>query len=95
MLLNKFLQFDNEVNPRTHYEKTGAEIVAALGDVDVVVLGAGTGGTLTGVGQKLKEKNPNCILVAAEPDGSVMINKDGKPHSFLVSRCLHSFLHSK
>ena len=83
-------QFDNDVNPRTHFEKTGAEIVSALGDVDVVVLGAGTGGTMTGVGKKLKEKNPKCILVAAEPDGSTMINKNGKPHSFLVIyQCLN------
>ncbi|KAJ8714044.1 hypothetical protein PYW08_007664 [Mythimna loreyi] len=77
-------QFDNDVNPRTHFENTGAEIVSALGDVDVVVLGAGTGGTMTGVGKKLKEKNPQCVLVAAEPDGSVMLNKNGKAHPFLV-----------
>ncbi|XP_026743335.1 uncharacterized protein LOC113505017 [Trichoplusia ni] len=77
-------QFVNEVNPRTHYEGTAEEIVSALGDVDMVVLGAGTGGTLTGVGKRLKEKNPKCILVAAEPDGSIMINKNGKQHSFLV-----------
>ncbi|KAH9639235.1 hypothetical protein HF086_014099 [Spodoptera exigua] len=77
-------QFDNEINPRAHYENTGEEIVADLGSVDVLVLGAGSGGTLSGVGSKLKEVNPDCKLVAAEPDGSVMINKDGNPHPFLV-----------
>ncbi|KAF9413121.1 hypothetical protein HW555_008563 [Spodoptera exigua] len=77
-------EFDNEINPRAHYENTGEEIVAALGSVDVLVLGAGSGGTLSGVGSKLKEVNPDCKLVAAEPDGSVMINKDGNPHPFLV-----------
>ncbi|CAH1637762.1 unnamed protein product [Spodoptera littoralis] len=77
-------QFDNEINPRAHYENTGEEIVAALGKVDFVVLGAGSGGTLSGVGSRLKENNPDCKLVAAEPDGSIMINKDGNPHPFLV-----------
>ncbi|CAH0690198.1 unnamed protein product [Spodoptera exigua] len=82
--LNATLMVDNEINPRAHYENTGEEIVAALGSVDVLVLGAGSGGTLSGVGSKLKEVNPDYKLVAAEPDGSVMINKDGNPHPFLV-----------
>ncbi|XP_047033982.1 cysteine synthase-like [Helicoverpa zea] len=77
-------QFDNEVNPMTHFENTGEEIVSALGDVDVVVLGAGTGGTMTGVGRRLKENNPKCIIVAAEPEGSTLFIKKGKPHSSLV-----------
>ncbi|XP_035449125.2 cysteine synthase [Spodoptera frugiperda] len=77
-------QFDNEINPRSHYETTGEEILAALGKVDFLVLGAGSGGTLSGVGSRLKEHNPECKVVAAEPHGSIMINKDGNPHPFLV-----------
>ncbi|CAG9789325.1 unnamed protein product [Diatraea saccharalis] len=77
-------QFDNDVNPRTHYEHTGEEIYEALGPVDVAVMGAGTGGTITGVAHKLKEHNPNCVVVAADPDGSVLFNTHGKQHPFLV-----------
>ncbi|PZC80883.1 hypothetical protein B5X24_HaOG213870 [Helicoverpa armigera] len=77
-------QFDNEVNPKTHYETTAVEILAALEDVDVVVMGAGSGGTMTGVAERLKNKNPKCLVVAAEPDGSVMFNTEGKAHPFLV-----------
>ncbi|XP_028159052.1 cystathionine beta-synthase-like [Ostrinia nubilalis] len=77
-------QFDNDVNPRVHYEHTSIEIADALGDVDMVVMGAGTGGTMSGVGHRLKERNPKCLVIAAEPDGSTMFNKNGKKHSFLV-----------
>ncbi|XP_075982699.1 cysteine synthase-like [Anticarsia gemmatalis] len=77
-------QFENEINPKTHYETTGVEILSALDKVDMVVMGAGTGGTMTGVGRRIKEKHPDCVLVAAEPDGSIMINKEGKNHPFLV-----------
>lgn len=73
------------MNPKTHYENTGTEIVNALDNIDMVVMGAGTGGTLTGVGVKIKEHYPNCKVVAAEPAGSIMINEDGKAHDFLVS----------
>ncbi|XP_026743262.1 cystathionine beta-synthase-like [Trichoplusia ni] len=77
-------EHDNDVNPRTHYEATGLEIVSALGNVDMVVMGAGSGGTMTGVAQRLKQQNPHCIVVAAEPDGSTKIRSDGKSHPFLV-----------
>uniref|UniRef100_A0A2A4J585 CBS domain-containing protein n=1 Tax=Heliothis virescens TaxID=7102 RepID=A0A2A4J585_HELVI len=77
-------QFDNDVNPRTHYDTTGVEIIEAVGAVDVIVMGAGTGGTMTGVAERLKKNNPNCIVVATEPDGSIMFNKKAKPHPFLV-----------
>ncbi|CAH2983408.1 unnamed protein product [Chilo suppressalis] len=77
-------QFDNDVNPRTHYEHTGEEIHEALGPVDLAVMGAGTGGTITGISYKLKEYNPNCIVIIAEPDGSVLFNKNGERHPFLV-----------
>lgn len=73
------------MNPMTHFETTGSEILSALDKVDMVVLGAGTGGTLSGVGLRIKQKFPKCIMVAAEPDGSIMLNKNGKEHPFLVS----------
>jgi [CysO sulfur-carrier protein]-thiocarboxylate-dependent cysteine synthase len=60
-------QYANEANPRAHYEGTGAEIVAALDRVDVVVAGLGTGGTLMGVGERLRESMPDIVVAAAEP----------------------------
>jgi cysteine synthase len=60
-------QYANEANPRAHYDGTGAEIVAALDRVDVVVAGLGTGGTLMGVGERLRESFPGVVVAAAEP----------------------------
>ncbi|HJM76529.1 MAG TPA: cysteine synthase family protein [Dehalococcoidia bacterium] len=60
-------QYENEDNPRAHYETTAEEIIADLPDVDVFVAGLGTGGTLTGVGRRLKEHNPAVRIVAAAP----------------------------
>jgi len=60
-------QYANEANPRAHYEGTGAEIAAALDRVDVVVAGLGTGGTLMGVGERLRETFPDIVVAAAEP----------------------------
>ncbi len=60
-------QFGNENNPRAHYETTGPEILRDLPDLDVFVAGLGTGGTLTGVGRRLKEHNPNIRVVATLP----------------------------
>ena len=57
----------NEENVRTHYEATAAEILEALPRVDAFVAGIGTGGTITGVGRRLKEANPNCKIVGVEP----------------------------
>ena len=60
-------QYANLANPRAHYEGTGTEIVAALGRVDVLVAGLGTGGTLMGAGERLRESFPDVVVAAAEP----------------------------
>jgi [CysO sulfur-carrier protein]-thiocarboxylate-dependent cysteine synthase len=60
-------QYGNEANPRAHYEGTGAEIAAALDRVDVLVAGLGTGGTLMGTGERLRETFPDVVVAAAEP----------------------------
>jgi [CysO sulfur-carrier protein]-thiocarboxylate-dependent cysteine synthase len=60
-------QYGNDANPRAHYEGTGAEIAAELDRVDVLVAGLGTGGTLMGVGRRLREQFADVVVAAAEP----------------------------
>jgi cysteine synthase B len=60
-------QYGNDANPRAHYEGTGAEIADALDRVDVLVAGLGTGGTLMGAGDRLRESFPDVVVAAAEP----------------------------
>ena len=60
-------QYGNEANPLAHYETTAVEILDALPEVDVFVAGLGTGGTLMGVGRRLKEHNPQVRIVAVAP----------------------------
>ena len=81
---NSFIpgQFTNPVNPLTHFKTTGVEIWDDTdGKVDIFVAGAGTGGTVSGVGKYLKSKNPNIRIVAVEPAGSPVLS-EGKagPH---------------
>ena len=66
-------QYTNAGNPLAHYDGTGSEILYQLdGKVDMVVLGAGTGGTVTGIGRKIKEERPDCVIVAVDPEGSTL-----------------------
>lgn len=66
-------QYTNCGNPLAHYDGTGSEILYQLnGKVDMVVLGAGTGGTITGVGRRIKEENPNCQIIGVDPVGSIL-----------------------
>src|SRR5439155_23738225 len=60
-------QYANGANPRAHYEGTGAELAGALDRIDAVVAGLGTGGTLMGVGERLRESFPDVVVAAAEP----------------------------
>lgn len=60
-------QYANQANPRAHFLGTGGEILEAMPGVDVFVAGLGTGGTLTGVGRRLKQEKPDVKIVAAEP----------------------------
>ncbi|MBA3327671.1 MAG: cysteine synthase A [Solirubrobacterales bacterium] len=71
-------QFSNPANPEAHRRATAPELLEALeGDIDVLVCGVGTGGTITGVGEVLKEHNPDCRIVAVEPATSAVLS--GRP----------------
>lgn len=81
---NSFIpsQFYNESNPLAHYLTTGKEIYDDLdGNVDILVAGVGTGGTISGIGKYLKEKNKNVKIVAVEPSSSPVLSKNiAGPH---------------
>ncbi|MFC7227148.1 PLP-dependent cysteine synthase family protein [Salinirubellus salinus] len=69
-------QFENPSNPDAHYHTTGAEILEQVGDhtVDALVCGVGTGGTITGIGRRLREAFPDCEIVAVEPENDAVLS---------------------
>jgi len=74
-------QYHNQANPKAHYESTGPEIwEQTKGQVTHFVAGAGTGGTISGVGKFLKEQNPNIKVIAADPTNSVYSGGNGRPY---------------
>ena len=85
-----FRAVQNPSNPLAHYDSTAEELLAECdGKIDMLVMGAGTGGTVTGAGRKIKEKCPNCIIVAVDPVGSILaepeaLNDTGRLESYKV-----------
>src|SRR6266516_636974 len=78
-------QYSNMNNPRAHYETTGPEIwEQTAGAIDVLVSGVGTGGTITGTGRYLKEKNPDVMVVGADPEGSLFSAPDQPARPYLT-----------
>lgn len=84
-------QYENPSNPLAHYDETAEEIIEQMeGKVDMVVIGAGTGGTITGIGRKLKERIPSVTVIGVDPKGSILaepeeLNK-GVPSAYKVIR---------
>lgn len=85
-------QYSNPYNPDAHYHGTGLEILEDLGgQVDMCVISAGTGGTITGVARRLKERNPKCVIVGVDPVGSILAGGD-KVGSYLVEGIGYDFI---
>ncbi|MEK6554784.1 MAG: pyridoxal-phosphate dependent enzyme, partial [Bdellovibrionota bacterium] len=85
-------QYGNPENPAAHYEGTAEEIIEDLdGKVDMVVVTAGTGGTLTGIAKKFREKLPNCKIVGVDPEGSILAGP-GEVKNYLVEGIGYDFI---
>lgn len=82
---NSFIpqQFENQANPQAHYENTAEEILQDVKDLDVFVASVGTGGTVTGIGKRLKEYNDKIQVIAVEPANSSVLS-GGKPGSHKI-----------
>eukprot|EP00922_Rhytidocystis_sp_ex-Travisia-forbesii_P009491 GHVS01013852.1.p1 GENE.GHVS01013852.1~~GHVS01013852.1.p1 ORF type:complete len:517 (+),score=116.00 GHVS01013852.1:48-1553(+) len=91
-------QYKNPANPMAHYEETAEEILEQCdGRLDMVVVAAGTGGTITGIGRKMKEKCPSCTVVGVDPRGSILavpesLNDAKRNESYLVEGIGYDFL---
>src|SRR3954470_7615295 len=78
-------QYFNKANPQAHYESTGPEIWEQTGgQITHLVAGVGTGGTITGTGRYLKERNPDLVVVGADPVGSIYSGGEEHMHPYLV-----------
>src|SRR5215210_933383 len=79
-------QYSNMANPTAHYEVTGPEIWEQTGgEISAIVISVGTGGTISGVGRYFRERNPDVLIVGADPEGSVYTAKDDRDvHPYLV-----------
>ena len=78
-----FSKYRNASNPLAHYDTTAEEILDQCdGKVDMIVMGAGTGGTAAGIGRKMREKHPDCIIVGVDPEGSIQ----AQPESINIPR---------
>ena len=85
-------QYSNPSNPNAHYNGTGVEILSDMNDkVDMVVMSAGTGGTITGVARRIKERLPHCQIVGVDPIGSILAGP-GPIHSYKVEGIGYDFV---
>jgi cystathionine beta-synthase len=85
-------QYMNPSNPQAHYDTTAAEILEDLNNhVDMVVMGAGTGGTITGVSKRIRETCPNVIIVGADPEGSILAG-GSNVHSYKIEGIGYDFI---
>ncbi|CEF64997.1 Cystathionine beta-synthase [Strongyloides ratti] len=86
-------QYNNAGNPMAHYETTATEIIDSLnGNVDMVVAGVGTGGTISGLAKKIKKDVPKAIIVGVDPEGSLISDPNGKVHGYLIEGIGHDYI---
>jgi cystathionine beta-synthase len=91
-------QYTNPSNPIAHYDGTANELLRQLdGKIDMIVAGAGTGGTISGLSARIKEINPNCIIVGVDPVGSILalpdpLNDPGRLQSYHVEGIGYDFV---
>ncbi|KAF8820061.1 CBS family protein [Cardiosporidium cionae] len=93
-------QYSNLVNPLVHYHNTAEEILRQCDNkLDMIIIAAGTGGTITGIGKKVKERLPNCIVVGVDPKGSILaspdeLNDEKRNQPYLVEGIGYDFIPS-